>query len=335
MAGLGIRASMGCCSCSFEPACHIGLRSWVQLFDTTARRDVTGMDEEVRWPSSSRSTASACGPSATACSARSARPTTPCRSRGCGCSAPTPDEIDNLAAWLTTVVARICLNVLRSRRNHPDEPLEVHVPDPVIDRPDAVQPEHEALLADAVGHGADDRAADPAAGRTPGARAARLLRRPVRGDRHDPRQDAGRHPPAGQPRPPQGAGLADDAGARPGPPAGGRRRLLRRRPGRRLRRPGRACSIPTSCCTATPAAPTRRGSCAARRPSPATRSCSRARWRDAAPGAGQRRRRRRSSQQDGQVIGLLAFIVADGRIVAIDALNDLDRLARLDLSVLD
>ena len=62
-----------------------------------------------------------------------------------------PDEIENLGGWLTTVVARLCLNVLRSRRTHPEEPLEVHVPDPVIDRPDAVAPEHEALLADAVG----------------------------------------------------------------------------------------------------------------------------------------------------------------------------------------
>jgi RNA polymerase sigma-70 factor (ECF subfamily) len=61
------------------------------------------------------------------------------------------EEIDNLGGWLTTVVARICLNVLRSRRTHPEEPLEVHVPDPIIDRPDAVQPEHQALLADAVG----------------------------------------------------------------------------------------------------------------------------------------------------------------------------------------
>src|SRR4051794_11156775 len=61
------------------------------------------------------------------------------------------DAIENLGGWLTTVVARICLNVLRSRRTHPEEPLEVHVPDPVIDRPDAVQPEHQALLADAVG----------------------------------------------------------------------------------------------------------------------------------------------------------------------------------------
>jgi RNA polymerase sigma-70 factor, ECF subfamily len=59
--------------------------------------------------------------------------------------------IENLGGWLTTVVARVCLNVLRARRTHPEEPLEVHVADPVIDRPDAVQPEHEALLADAVG----------------------------------------------------------------------------------------------------------------------------------------------------------------------------------------
>src|SRR5215467_1744451 len=61
------------------------------------------------------------------------------------------DEIDNLGGWLTTVVARICLNVLRSRRTHAEEPLDVHLPDPVIDRPDAMAPEHQALLADAVG----------------------------------------------------------------------------------------------------------------------------------------------------------------------------------------
>ena len=42
--------------------------------------------------------------------------------------------IDNLGGWLTTVVARICLNVLRSRRSHPEEPLPVHLPDPIISR---------------------------------------------------------------------------------------------------------------------------------------------------------------------------------------------------------
>ncbi len=59
--------------------------------------------------------------------------------------------IDNLGGWLTTVVARICLNVLRSRRSHPEEPLPVHLPDPIISREGTADPEHEALLADSVG----------------------------------------------------------------------------------------------------------------------------------------------------------------------------------------
>src|SRR4051794_24776730 len=60
-------------------------------------------------------------------------------------------DIDNLGGWLTTVVARVCLNVLRSRRAHPAEPLEARVPDPVVSREDQSDPEHEALLADSVG----------------------------------------------------------------------------------------------------------------------------------------------------------------------------------------
>ena len=59
--------------------------------------------------------------------------------------------VDNLRAWLTTVVARVCLNMLRSRRSRREEPLEVHLPDPLVDRADGTDPEHEALLADAVG----------------------------------------------------------------------------------------------------------------------------------------------------------------------------------------
>jgi RNA polymerase sigma-70 factor (ECF subfamily) len=62
-----------------------------------------------------------------------------------------PDEIDNLGGWLTTVVARVSLNVLRSRRAKREEPLEVHLPEPIIDRADGTDPEHEALLADSVG----------------------------------------------------------------------------------------------------------------------------------------------------------------------------------------
>jgi RNA polymerase sigma factor (sigma-70 family) len=56
-------------------------------------------------------------------------------------------DVDNLGAWLTTVVARISLNMLRSRKTR----SEARVPDPIIDRSDGTSPEHGALLADTVG----------------------------------------------------------------------------------------------------------------------------------------------------------------------------------------
>jgi RNA polymerase sigma factor (sigma-70 family) len=59
--------------------------------------------------------------------------------------------VENLGAWLTTVVARVSLNMLRSRNSRHEQPLGVHVPDPIVDRADGTDPEHEALLADAVG----------------------------------------------------------------------------------------------------------------------------------------------------------------------------------------
>ena len=59
--------------------------------------------------------------------------------------------VDNLGAWLTTIGARVCLNALRSRNTRREEPLGVHVPDPVISRADGSNPEDEALLADSVG----------------------------------------------------------------------------------------------------------------------------------------------------------------------------------------
>jgi RNA polymerase sigma-70 factor (ECF subfamily) len=61
------------------------------------------------------------------------------------------NAVENLGAWLTTVVARVCLNMLRSRNSRREEPIGVHVPEPIIDRADGTDPEHEALLADAVG----------------------------------------------------------------------------------------------------------------------------------------------------------------------------------------
>jgi RNA polymerase sigma factor (sigma-70 family) len=60
-------------------------------------------------------------------------------------------EIDDFGAWLTTVVARVCLNMLRARKARHEEFPPGRVPDPIVDRPDGMDPEHEALLGDALG----------------------------------------------------------------------------------------------------------------------------------------------------------------------------------------
>ncbi|MEU4511534.1 sigma-70 family RNA polymerase sigma factor [Nonomuraea wenchangensis] len=60
-------------------------------------------------------------------------------------------DVVNLGGWLTTVVGRVCLNLLRSRRTRGEEPLEPSMPDPVVTSPEGVDPEHEALLSDSVG----------------------------------------------------------------------------------------------------------------------------------------------------------------------------------------
>jgi RNA polymerase sigma-70 factor, ECF subfamily len=60
-------------------------------------------------------------------------------------------SVENLTGWLTTVVARVCLNMLRTRQSRREELLDVHVPDPLISHEDGGEPEQEALLADSVG----------------------------------------------------------------------------------------------------------------------------------------------------------------------------------------
>jgi len=60
-------------------------------------------------------------------------------------------EVENLGGWLTTIVARVCLNMLRSRNVRREESLEVHLPDPVVSAEGQLRPEEEALLADSVG----------------------------------------------------------------------------------------------------------------------------------------------------------------------------------------
>ncbi len=60
-------------------------------------------------------------------------------------------EVENLGGWLTTVVARLCLNLLRSRRTRREAPLDTHVPDPIVSPVAGFDPEHEALLGDSIG----------------------------------------------------------------------------------------------------------------------------------------------------------------------------------------
>jgi RNA polymerase sigma-70 factor, ECF subfamily len=60
-------------------------------------------------------------------------------------------DVENLVGWLTTILARVCLNMLRSRNVRREESLGVHIPDPVISPEWALQPDEEALLADSVG----------------------------------------------------------------------------------------------------------------------------------------------------------------------------------------
>jgi RNA polymerase sigma factor (sigma-70 family) len=59
--------------------------------------------------------------------------------------------VENLGGWLTTIVARVCLNMLRSRNLRREESLGVHLPDPLVSSGGSLQPEEEALLADSVG----------------------------------------------------------------------------------------------------------------------------------------------------------------------------------------
>src|SRR5918996_1306056 len=60
-------------------------------------------------------------------------------------------DVENLKAWLTTVVGRVCLDMLRSRKSRREESFGPHVPEPIISPESGLDPEHEALLADSVG----------------------------------------------------------------------------------------------------------------------------------------------------------------------------------------
>src|SRR5262245_57846868 len=59
--------------------------------------------------------------------------------------------VANLGGWLTTVVARVCLDMLRSRKSRCEQPLDANAPEPVESRANGINPDQEALLADSVG----------------------------------------------------------------------------------------------------------------------------------------------------------------------------------------
>ena len=61
------------------------------------------------------------------------------------------ESVENLGGWLTTIVARVCLNVLQARKARPEQPAGLRMPDPVVSREGQADPEQQALLADSIG----------------------------------------------------------------------------------------------------------------------------------------------------------------------------------------
>ena len=173
--------------------------------------------------------------------------------------------VENLGGWLTTVVARVCLDMLRSRKSRREEPLGRARARPDRERADGTDPEHEALLADSVGLALLVVLETLGSRRAARVRAARHVRRALRRDRAHRRALPDRGPAARQPRPPPGAGRRPGSRRRSRAPARGRRRLPRRRARAATSPRCSRCSIPTSCSRAD------RGD-AARRPALGPRS---------------------------------------------------------------
>ena len=139
------------------------------------------------------------------------------------------DDVENLPGWLTTVISRVCLNMLRSCGNRREDAIGVHLPDPIVRTVDATGPETDALLADSVG------AALLVVLETlsPAERLAFVLHdvfaMPFDEVGRDGRPHAGGGAAAGQPGPPTRAGRVGRAGRRPRRAAGRGRCVLRRR----------------------------------------------------------------------------------------------------------
>ena len=117
--------------------------------------------------------------------------------------------VENMRGWLTTVVARVCLNMLRARRSRRERSFEGTLPDPIVSDPDALDPQQEALLGEAVGM-AMLVVLDLAVARgARGVRAARRVRHPLRRDRPDRGPVVRSRPPAREPGATAGTRLSE------------------------------------------------------------------------------------------------------------------------------
>src|SRR5215216_3573815 len=180
------------------------------------------------------------------------------------------NAVENLDGWLTTVVGRLCLDVLRSRQARRQDALDPRVPDPVVMREDAVDPEEEALLADSVGM-ALLVVLDMLA---PAERLAfvSMTCSACLSTRSRPSSGARRRRPASSPVGPAAACRAQRQ--RPTSTSAGNERWWTPSlppPGKAISRPWSACSIPMSCSAPTPV-PVRRCRWCAAVPRPSARA---------------------------------------------------------------
>ena len=244
-------------------------------------------------------------------------------------------EVENLGGWLTTIVARVCLNMLRSRNRRREEPFGVHLPDPVVSPDAELQPEEEALLADSVGL-ALLVVLDTL---TPAERLAFVLhdmfelpfdeiapmvgRTPVAAGSSPAGPDAASRAPRSRRRTP----ISPVSGRSSTPSSGRRARATSTLSSR--------CSIRTSCCGPTSARrrPRRLGGDPRRggRRRPGTRLPGRA----GPARAGERSRRSGHHRARTGPFAVMGFTVVEGRIVEIDAIADPERVRRVAASVLD
>jgi RNA polymerase sigma factor (sigma-70 family) len=245
-------------------------------------------------------------------------------------------DVENLRAWLTTVVSRVCLNMLRSRRTRREEPLDFHVPDPIVSRADGTDPEHEALLADSVGLALLVVLEQL----TPAERLAFVLHDMFAVPFDDIAAIVGRSPTAARQLASRARRRVQGAGGVRSPDAD----LARQREvvdaffaaSRAGDFDALLAVLDPDVVTRSDAGPGRPGSAVVRGArAVAERAMSYARlapWVrpalvNGAAGA--------VVAPQGQPFAVMGFTIADGRIVEIDALTDPERLRRLDLTILD